>query len=389
MSGRQTGTGWDAIELAQKSNSQVSEPRSATLAELLTRFKLKRPLYVDEASALCYQLLDQLKQHVLEGSMPRIEVHCLLFPTLANIIVTENGLAFTRPSKTDRTESAYDWLSAFAQTLKNHTLLTKSDESSIFEWLIQEFLVHPNHYDELHRKIPIWQATCLQLCTNEEATMNSKPMGKLLQNFHIRSRQSRNGQLIQRELVALRRQCISPGLKECVHLTKSKENVGLLSGWLVSSRDAEDREAFRTWTEKWRCVNLEYANRKARTKHHSTQPSACSSPECLQQTPAYVSRTCSLSKMDRNPLCAHNSQSNQRPTFPHTDTLKQFYSSIIGKPIGLLRKGLKEVREHILASHQHLPGDQKNSPGLLPGNKSRTYSQSAGNRNSPNSRHCT
>ncbi|CAL8089740.1 unnamed protein product [Calicophoron daubneyi] len=316
--------------------------KSTSLAELLAKFTFRRPLYTQEASALCYQLLQQLKQHI-SGSPTNPWIQQLNFPSLSNIYLTENGTAFVKPIKNVKklNYSPNDWLYAFAQTLKSHTINNTTKESETFQSLIDSLTGQCFDYYQLIEKIDIWLKTCLYLCSIVHQSDNP------LKDFQRRSIQAQNSRNLSSEL---RRKNML-----LVKITKPMVDSDVIpspacleeNSSACSDHGSGEREAFEKWAEKWKFVNAEYlAKQITKAARLSEQKADRSDPFKDRTTRAECGETRLPVKSRIDPVGDVKEYGGQSGIVAsdqncYMDTLKSMYSSFISHPLTLLQRGFR------------------------------------------------
>lgn len=324
-----------------------------TLAELLAQLHLRRPLYTHESGALCYQLIGQLENNLLLCSPPE-GTTSLKFPTLANIWITETGLAFVL-SVTNKYHPWVDWLIVLAQTLRHHTLITSTHESVTFCSLINSLSQSYAHGDQVLKLVKTWQTTCLFLCSlHYPSSDRDQDTSHLLERLHSRSVQARASGLWMNEM---RGKHLSTYNRQShrVQININDDDKGdqfnsipkIKSTTTGRYAGLADHEAFNNWFERWRCVNAEF---KARNIIRNGPNPSGRDPEMIY--PAHVSLAGIVNRPMENSFKTSQSEvlSTEIPksTLPFQGvcmrTLKTMYHSLIGKPLSLLQKGLKDVR---------------------------------------------
>ncbi|KAG5444107.1 hypothetical protein CSKR_104204 [Clonorchis sinensis] len=342
----------------QQQNSNTFDTKSTSLAEVLAKFPLRRPLYTNEASALCYQILGQLREHLSEKP-PKVGVDHLQYPTLANILVTEDGFAYVRPltNKKPGFQSSQDWLAAFSQTLRSHTQSTDSKDSETFQALVDNLCSENFTYNQLKERIVVWQRTCLYL--SSLGIQNRRDIDKMLQGLHQRSSQAQSYRILSGEVKKLEEKQITRG-----SLTRKSDGSPVMDSKPASCvgkvGGLDEREAFKCWTEKWQHVNAEYLARQVTRQGPAANTGytgklrvttkSLSIPEFPTSVDTRSSKQNTQAPLPENSVEASNfrrcTEQNivDDNSFSHMDTLKAMYSNFISRPLILLRQSLRDSR---------------------------------------------
>ncbi|VDP22055.1 unnamed protein product [Echinostoma caproni] len=337
--------------------TSLQNTSTLTLAELLARFPLRRPLYIQESGALCYQLIGQLQDNLYHFSQPKDRTS-LKFPTLGNIWITDSGVAFVYSSSASCPLWS-DWLVALAQTLGHHTLITDTHESHTFLSLIDNLSQPYPGVQQVLERVKIWQTTCLFLCSLYPA--NQEPnITHLLERLQHRSRKAYASVLCGEEL---HDKHLFPSKMQTEYERFTRENMITFDRHNMSTSklptadqlsNSTNRDAFNSWVERWKYVNAEFLARqlvrqgsnttrhdckKAKQKICVAETESCSqSNPCMNEVIQPVQSLFEFDELDPS------SVSFQKACMR---TLKSMYSSLIGRPLSLLQNGLKDVRLHL------------------------------------------
>ncbi|VDP99808.1 unnamed protein product [Trichobilharzia regenti] len=322
---------------------------SISLAEILAKFTLNRSLYVNESSALCYQLLDQLESQLVAQKNEKkfhkniIALENLCYPTLGNIQIADNGSAYIRETSKKSVNNLTDWLTALSETLERHTLWdSTNDQSNLFITLIDD-LKYP-HANSILKSIEMWKKSCLYLCSLEEQNYLSSLKVNSQQYLSLKNLQLRSSKAEMHKL-------LGGQLKQTISITGNKYKNSMCSG-LVSDNfsssknetncnsDNEmkqtptEKQAFIQWVEKWRCVNAEFIAKQLVRDSKPSRETEGDIYQDLDKSSDTLNR-CMISSV-------------QEKTIPgdygvYMDTLKTMYRTLVSRPLSTLHRGIKEV----------------------------------------------
>ncbi|CAH8876103.1 unnamed protein product [Trichobilharzia szidati] len=335
-----------------KEANTIIKTNSINLAEILAKFTLNRALYVNESSALCYQLLDQLESHLVvqkneEKEKIRkdiIALENLCYPTLGNIQIADNGSAYINETSKRSVNNLTDWLTALSETLERHTLWDYTNESKLFMTLIED-LKYP-HAKNILKSIEMWKKSCLYLCSLEEQNYLSSLKANSQQCLSLQYLQLRSneagmhkllGEQVKQKTTSITGNKYTNSM--CSRLvndnlgSSSKNETNCNSDNNEMKQTPGEKQAFIQWVEKWRCVNAEFIAKQL-VKNSKLSPE--------NEGDAYQDLEKSNDTVNRGRI------SVREKTAPgdygvYMDTLKTMYRTLVSRPLSMLHRGIKEV----------------------------------------------